>query len=127
MTYLLNSISVNNAELKTTISIARQMSTIYNEASTYFATEEFSISPQGISGGRRISISAINGGIGHGHRRAIGLFGVSGRVNVGCRGRGYGSVDEASDCTGADAEVYTYDQCIGVELHLPDKFGMKQM
>ena len=39
MTYLLNIISVNNAEFKTTISFMRQRFTTFNETSTYLATE----------------------------------------------------------------------------------------
>ena len=37
--YLLNKISVNNTELKTTISIARQRFNKFNDASTYLAIE----------------------------------------------------------------------------------------
>ena len=80
-TYLLNKISVNNKEIKTTISIIRRRLATFNEAYSYLTTEACMIPPQTSSVYRRSSINVMNGGRGCSHKHGGGSFGGLGRGN----------------------------------------------
>ena len=88
-TYLLNKISVNNKEIKTTISIIRRRLATFNEAYSYLTTEACMIPPQTSSVYRRSSINVMNEGRGCSHKHGGGSFGGLGRGNDSVCGRGH--------------------------------------